>query len=380
MGINYYSILQLKRYCTKDDVYKAFGKLMYQRTKNNQIQPSIVTLCEAFEVLSDSFRRALYDDYGEEGLKRGIQSGNASIDPWTYHGNALTTYSEYCALTNPISNLIIKSNGSVSISLKENRVSPDVVHLRLKLTLNEVFSGSTKLIEVNRKSMRIDDSTSEEMLVKVNVPRGLPAGATIQSMVSKVNNGLEIKTLYVFTTEDIPHKVFKRDITNLIMVKTVSLKQAFFGTKVNINTLDHKVLRVNITQVITDDYVKIIHNEGMPDVNDPTVRGDIIIKFDIVYPIYSPFADQTICEIYNSYIELLIDCVIAITLIKEPVKVVTQISLNHGNPPRISHNVLTVKDFPIPKSLAICHQGVSNVLVIIITVNVRNQQKSPKMR
>jgi hypothetical protein len=43
--------------------------------------------------------------------------------------------------------------------------------------------------------MRIDDSTSEEMLVKVNVPRGLPAGATIQSMVSKVNNGLEIKSM-----------------------------------------------------------------------------------------------------------------------------------------------------------------------------------------
>jgi DnaJ-class molecular chaperone len=49
----------------------------------------------------------------------------------------------------------------------------------------------------------------------------------------------------------------------------------------------------------SDDYVKIIHNEGMPDVNDPTVRGDIIIKFDIVYPIYSPFADQTICEMFN---------------------------------------------------------------------------------
>lgn len=66
---------------------------MFQRIKNNQIQPSIVTLCEAFEVLSDSFLRAMYDDYGEEGLKKGIQSGNSSIDPWTYHGNAMTTYS-----------------------------------------------------------------------------------------------------------------------------------------------------------------------------------------------------------------------------------------------------------------------------------------------
>lgn len=46
----------------------------------------------------------------------------------------------------------------------------------------------------------------------------------------------------------------------------------------------------------SDDYVKVIHNEGMPDMNDPTVRGNIIIKFILVYPLYSPFADQNVCE------------------------------------------------------------------------------------
>lgn len=63
-------------------------------------------------------------------------------------------------------------------------------------------------------------------------------------------NVLEI-ALYQFTTEDIPHKVFKRDNMDLIMVQKVLLKQALFGTQISINTLDHKVLRINITQVIT---------------------------------------------------------------------------------------------------------------------------------
>lgn len=57
--------------------------------------------------------------------------------------------------------------------------------------------------------------------------------------------------LYEFTTEDIPHKVFKRDNMDLIMVQKVLLKQALFGTQICIKTLDHKVLRINITQVIT---------------------------------------------------------------------------------------------------------------------------------
>lgn len=63
-------------------------------------------------------------------------------------------------------------------------------------------------------------------------------------------NILEI-ALYEFTTEDIPHKVFKRDNMNLIMVQKVLLKQALYGTQISIKTLDRKVLRINITQVIT---------------------------------------------------------------------------------------------------------------------------------
>lgn len=51
--------------------------------------------------------------------------------------------------------------------------------------------------------------------------------------------------------EEIPHKIFKRDNMNLIMVKNVLLKQVLFGIKINIKTLDHKMLRVNITQIIT---------------------------------------------------------------------------------------------------------------------------------
>lgn len=46
---------------------------------------------------------------------------------------------EYCALNNPITNLFIKSNGSVVIDIKKNRGRPDIVKLRLQLTLNEVI-------------------------------------------------------------------------------------------------------------------------------------------------------------------------------------------------------------------------------------------------
>lgn len=66
---------------------------MFQCTTTNDVQHDLITLCEAYEVLTDSFRRAVYDEYGEEALKTGIRSENSSVDPWTYHGNVVTTYS-----------------------------------------------------------------------------------------------------------------------------------------------------------------------------------------------------------------------------------------------------------------------------------------------
>lgn len=70
-------------------------------------------------------------------------------------------------------------------------------------------------------------------------------------MSLEMNCFMYLPGVYIFTTEDIPHTIFKRDNMNLIMVKKVSLKQALCGIQINIKTLDHKFLRVNITQVIT---------------------------------------------------------------------------------------------------------------------------------
>lgn len=112
MGINYYSILNLKKHCTTEDVLKAYasskfhyvlinnvyynsryGKLVSKYSITNQTQDhNLIILCEAFEVLSDQFRRTLYDKYGEEGVKNGVKSDSQCIIPWTYHGDVITTY------------------------------------------------------------------------------------------------------------------------------------------------------------------------------------------------------------------------------------------------------------------------------------------------
>jgi len=110
MDINYYSILNLKKHCTKNDIQRAYAnQLIYNfqtisltlfttifrfgKLVNGQIQNCcLVMLCEAYEVLSDPFRRAIYDEYGEEGIKKGVKTNELYIGPWTYHRDVKSTY------------------------------------------------------------------------------------------------------------------------------------------------------------------------------------------------------------------------------------------------------------------------------------------------
>lgn len=70
-----------------------FGKLVSKYSLTNNVHdPNLIILCEAYEVLSDSFRRGLYDQYGEEGIKKGVHTNDLYIDPWIYHCDVLATY------------------------------------------------------------------------------------------------------------------------------------------------------------------------------------------------------------------------------------------------------------------------------------------------
>nr|DAD21063.1 TPA_asm: hypothetical protein HUJ06_022526 [Nelumbo nucifera] len=75
MGVDYYKILQVDRNAKDDDLKKAYRKLAMKwhpdKNPNNkkEAETKFKQISEAYEVLSDPQKRAIYDQYGEEGLK-----------------------------------------------------------------------------------------------------------------------------------------------------------------------------------------------------------------------------------------------------------------------------------------------------------------------
>ena len=87
---DYYKILGVPRNADEAQIKKAFRKLSLKyhpdRNKEEAAKKKYVNIAKAYEVLSDPEQKKIYDQYGEEGVKRKEQGGNPEGNFGGFHG------------------------------------------------------------------------------------------------------------------------------------------------------------------------------------------------------------------------------------------------------------------------------------------------------
>lgn len=104
----------------------------------------------------------------------------------------------------------------------------------------------------------------------------------------------------VFIIRDKPHPVFERSNSDLIYRVKLTIKQALLGTNVAIPFLDSNKTAYQLRthqEIITPQTEKRFNNEGLPYPKDPQRRGDLIVRFDILFP-----------KLLNNEQRTLVDC------------------------------------------------------------------------
>jgi len=290
---DYYGVLEVGRSASEAEVNGAFKRLAlkWHPTKRSgdkdEAKLRFEEIGEAYSVLSDPERKAMYDQYGEDGLRE-----------WVYAGNGEEIFEKFFGTKNPFAAFNFGSEDA-AFAPRLRRPGPtkmDPIVLPLDCTLEELFNGCSKKYQVVRKrpspssssSGGGDDSSSfadEAKVLSIHVKPGWRAGTKITfPREGDAGPGI-VPADVVFELRQARHAAFSRKGDDLHYVADLPLKAALVGTVLRVATLDGRVLSVSCPEVVAPGYVKLVKGEGMP-LSSGAGRGDLHIAFRIHFPKY----------------------------------------------------------------------------------------------
>lgn len=154
MGKDYYTILGVDKSATEDDIKKAYRKLALKyhpdRNKGDKTaEDKFKEAAEAYEILSDSKKRAQYDRFGEDGLKGAFsgQGGGFSWQDFSHVGDFEDIFG------NIFGSSIFGDFFGARSSGRERRsagIRGADLRVNLKLTLEEIAHGVEKTIKIKK--------------------------------------------------------------------------------------------------------------------------------------------------------------------------------------------------------------------------------------
>ncbi|GAB4826999.1 hypothetical protein Ancab_033879 [Ancistrocladus abbreviatus] len=324
MGVDYYKILQVDKNAKDDDLKKAYRKLAMKwhpdKNPNNkkEAEAKFKQISEAYEVLSDPQKRAIYDQYGEEALKGQVPPPDAGGPGGTtfFHTgegpnifrfnprNANDIFAEFFGHSSPFDGMGGGLGGMRGSSMFGSMFGDDIfsafgegrptssvprkatpIERTLPCSLEELYKGTTKKMKISREIADASGKTiAVEEILTIDIKPGWKKGTKITFPEKGNEQPGVIPSDLVFIIDEKPHSAFTRDGNDLVVTQKISLAEALTGYTVHLTTLDGRTLTIPINNVIHPTYEEIVPKEGMPIPKDPSKRGNLRIKFNIRFP------------------------------------------------------------------------------------------------
>jgi len=292
-GQDYYQTLGVSRDADADAIKKAFRakarKLHPDVSKDPDAGKKFSELNEAYEVLSEPEKRAKYDRVGHERYVSGIPEQQARAQDVDYGdlGSIIDAMfgGSGGGFGSGFGGFRSQHGGS---STHHHRPAPKGkdLHLGLRVTLHDVFSGASKTLSV--------PSDGGYKSIEVKVPKGVKSGATLrlkgQGFASPMQGGrsgdlmvrLQIDRDARFSRID--------DSLDLIADLPLSIAEATLGAKVDVPTIEGKVVTLTIPSSTASESRFRIAGHGL--VGADGTRGNLYAKVRIVPPSGAQITDS----------------------------------------------------------------------------------------
>ncbi len=322
---DYYEILNIDKNVSEQDLKKAYRKIAMKNHPDRNpgdknAENAFKEAAEAYSVLSDPQKRQQYDTFGHAGVNQGSQSGGGGFGGFNIN-------------VEDIFNSVFGGGGGFSgfedffggsQSRRSQRKTAGDLKIKIKLTLDEIYSGTQKKIRVKRQvrngkesikcskcqgsgEVRVIQRSMLGQIVNVNmctncngmgfiggteqssstieidVPAGVSSG-NYMTLEGKGNEGVEQSmdgNLIVYF-EEIEHDFFTRDDLDIYLECEMHFHQFLLGAKIEVPTLSGDV-KLKIPNNVRNRQVLRLRGKGMKKLNSNSY-GDQYIRITINIP------------------------------------------------------------------------------------------------
>ncbi|MEO0458381.1 MAG: J domain-containing protein [Cyanobacteria bacterium P01_A01_bin.114] len=296
---NYYEILGLQQSATFEEIKQSFRRLARQyhpdlNPGDKAAEERFKMLGEAYEVLSDSDKRAQYEQYSRYWKQQGFsgfwEHRDADFSEWDDFNNFVDQLlnrhrgKTATATATPVRTESEdpfkpgKSKTSYTVKARPTRRDAEA---ELSVPLDRAHSGGPERI-------RLEDGRSLE----VNMPPGMVTGQRIRLRGQGMGGGdLYLKILVE------PHAFFSRQGDDVFCRVSLSPSEAVLGTQIEVPTLDGPVKMVIPAGVQPGQKLRLA---GKGYATPEGERGDQIVEIEIAIPtVLDPEEKSLYQELYS---------------------------------------------------------------------------------
>lgn len=340
---DYYEILGVGRTATKEELKKAYRKLAMQyhpdrNPDNKEAEEKFKEAAEAYEILSNDEKRSNYDRFGHNGVKGGFGSSG-----FTDINDIFSHFSDIFGGSSIFDDFF--GGGSQRTHRRRTKGTPGSdLRVNLKLTLEEIATGTTKKIKIKKYVMcdvcngsgaeggtslktcpscngtgeikqvsrsifgqfvnittchnchgegtvidspcrkcHGDGRVMEEALITIDVPAGVHEGSymTLRGQGNAGKRGGEPGSIIV-VFEELQHEYFTREEDDIIYNLFITYPQAVLGSEVEVPTLTGKAILKIDAGTQPGKFLKM-KGKGIKHLNAHGT-GDEIVKINVAVP------------------------------------------------------------------------------------------------
>ncbi len=283
MAENFYDILGISKKASLQEIKAAYRKLALKwhpdKNKDSQASDKFKKINQAYEVLSDTKKREMYDQLGHDGYtRRGGRAGTAGQNPYGQQGG----YSQ-----GPFTWTYTSSGGGGNSGGGGGGGSPfegfDFGGSDPFDIFEQFFGGFSGRARQQKPAYQIDidfDEAVKGVQKKVNISG---KGKTIK-IPAGIDNGDRIQfNDFILIVNIKPDRVFQRRGQDAYVDVEIPFSKAILGGTVEIPTLEKGKLKIKVRAGTQPGSMLRLREKGFPYLRSNR-KGDLYVLFKIHMP------------------------------------------------------------------------------------------------